>query len=156
MIQCSIVAVLGLTFNAIALFRISKQNSNSSIRKQKIENALFLVSIFDFIVELIYVIHQGVMYKLILEGRLIDPLFDTLYLQLPWIHDLKSFTRPFLLVIICRNVRISFFGLLKSISPTSSIGNSRSTVVENNVPIASIGLSVAYKASSQQITKIII
>ncbi|KAE9554980.1 hypothetical protein FO519_001798 [Halicephalobus sp. NKZ332] len=101
-IQCSVVAVLGLVFNGVSLFYVSKKTPVLTSRKQKVEIAFLLVSIFDFVVELVYIIHQGIMFKLVSERRFLDPLFDVLYLQIPWIYDLNSFARPFLLVIICR------------------------------------------------------
>ena len=110
-----------MLFNGIALFQISKQKPNSTIRKQKVETTLLIVSIFDFFVELIYIIHQGVMYKLVADDDIMGPLFDTFYLQVPWISDLNCFSRPFLLVFICKQVRVSLFAMFRKEKPLKSV-----------------------------------
>ena len=52
---------------------------------------------------------------------MMDPFFDTLYLQIPWISDLKSFISPFLLVVICKQVRMCFFTVCQGEKPINSI-----------------------------------
>ena len=146
--------MLGLVFNGTALFQVLKQTPNSGIRKEKVEIALLIISISDFLVELIYIIHQGIMFKLMSENRLLDPLFDTLYLQLPWISDLKSYTRPFLLVIVCRNVKMSLFTMLNRDKAPSSIVNPLSNVLQQSVFLKSINSSIVpSEINSQQVIK---
>uniref|UniRef100_A0A914Q8X9 Serpentine receptor class gamma n=1 Tax=Panagrolaimus davidi TaxID=227884 RepID=A0A914Q8X9_9BILA len=106
--------VITIISNGISLTLLIHQNlkrkKGAPEQKQfrKSEIGLLFISMGDIFTMFVDAFIQGNLNYLGLKGDWNNPLFDTLYLQIPWVIDLKCLSRPFLLLLMSKNVRIVF------------------------------------------------
>uniref|UniRef100_A0A7E4UVG5 Serpentine receptor class gamma n=1 Tax=Panagrellus redivivus TaxID=6233 RepID=A0A7E4UVG5_PANRE len=123
LVLCVYYAITGtvtLFINVMCLvkLRIVKNRESKGTDVQRIEAkkalkraeiGLIVVSCGDTVaMSMIAVIHL-ILFILEQQQLWYDPLYDTMYLQIPWITDVVRFSRPFLLIFMSKSVRELFF-----------------------------------------------
>ena len=53
------------------------------------------------------------MYSFVIRKDLYNPLFDQIYLLMPWIFDLVHLSRPILLILMCKQMQVAFIFAIK-------------------------------------------
>ena len=130
-----VTSIITFTCNMITLYRlyIRKQTwktratlNSFHVALNKGEINLLFVSLWDFWLDLLMTVHQvkdsrdplnflslynslfkTIMFTFVLRDVYNDPLFDSLYLLTPWISDAISLSRPLILLIMSKQLRIA-------------------------------------------------
>uniref|UniRef100_A0A7E4WE08 Serpentine receptor class gamma n=1 Tax=Panagrellus redivivus TaxID=6233 RepID=A0A7E4WE08_PANRE len=119
---------------ALTLFKQSKRNNRNNLWQsiQRTEIGLIIVCFGDLVAMIFMIIIQLTLYWLGIRGLYDDPLYDFMYLQIPWVSDLGRFIRPFMLLFMSKTVRDAFLSIFSSaISPDASV-HMTGTAVRNN------------------------
>uniref|UniRef100_A0A914RE06 Serpentine receptor class gamma n=1 Tax=Panagrolaimus davidi TaxID=227884 RepID=A0A914RE06_9BILA len=133
-----VIAVVGLLLNILCngfLLKIKALTTQKRISRTEIR--LVFVSLFDFILEILFCVHQISIYLIMVPKEKNWDLFDTLFLQIPWLFDLINLSRPFLLLLMSQQVRTCFFNLFRSqnvriIEPTAAAPTNITKTVQIN------------------------
>ena len=110
-VQGCVTGFTTLVLNLICLI-ILKKKVNSKLKKiSQAQITLFIITLWDFIFEIIWVTHQTWIHIFVIHEDVYNPVFDTLYLAVPWLYDFGVLTRPYIIFILCKQVRTT---LIKS------------------------------------------
>ena len=113
-VQSCVTGSIALVLNITSLILLKRKISSVARNISSTQRNLFFVALWDFIFQLIWSIHQIWIYTFILSGDLYNPVFDTLYLVIPWFHDFEILTRPNIMFIFCKQIRTVFFAPTES------------------------------------------
>ena len=128
---------------------LRKKLTSKTKRISKAQISLFLIALWDFFFELCWTFHQTWVYTFVLRGDYYNPIFDVLFLAIPWLYDFVTLTRPYVILIFCKPVRTSLFKVLDTsriiifqssavqsatINPIKGIQVTKSGQVARNIP----------------------
>uniref|UniRef100_A0A7E4VZ62 Serpentine receptor class gamma n=1 Tax=Panagrellus redivivus TaxID=6233 RepID=A0A7E4VZ62_PANRE len=113
-----VIGVITILLNVSSCLSLTfiKQKNQSNFQQQKsvwqtiqrTEVGLILVCFGDLVAMICMIIIQMTLFYLGVRGLYYDPLYDFMYLQIPWVSDLGRFIRPFMLLFMSKSVRDAF------------------------------------------------
>uniref|UniRef100_A0A7E4W4L9 Serpentine receptor class gamma n=1 Tax=Panagrellus redivivus TaxID=6233 RepID=A0A7E4W4L9_PANRE len=154
-----VAGVITILLNATSCVSLSlaKQNNQPNLHPkslwqsiQRTEIGLIIVSFSDMIAMCCMIVIQLTLFWLGIRGLYYDPLYDAMYLQIPWVFDLQRFIRPFMLLFMSKSMRDAFLSTIYyHPKPTTSITTPAIFIVSSEASFRkaskiSIGLSPIY------------
>uniref|UniRef100_A0A7E4ZYP9 Serpentine receptor class gamma n=1 Tax=Panagrellus redivivus TaxID=6233 RepID=A0A7E4ZYP9_PANRE len=108
-------ATIGITSLSINVVCMCK------LREQRTELGLIVVSFGDTVATTLMVIIHLVLYVFEVQDLYYDPLYETMFLQIPWVVDIFRFSRPLLLIFMSKSVKEAFMQPFKAVTKVSKV-----------------------------------
>ncbi|KAE9554979.1 hypothetical protein FO519_001797 [Halicephalobus sp. NKZ332] len=108
-VQACVTGLASLILNLTSLYLLRKKMMAKTKKVSRTQTSLFFIALWDFFFEMIWGIHQAWVYTFVLRNDLYNPIFDTLYLVVPWLGDFVTLSRPYIILALCKQARTIFF-----------------------------------------------